>query len=82
MVSIKYIIDREIPDNLKSSGQQFAYAIYISLSSLVMPLFFGWLMDMIGLQGEIWFAAFITAIPIIALIVYTQKHPEAAKTIQ
>lgn len=82
MVSIKYIIDREIPDNLKSSGQQFAYAIYISLSSLVMPLFFGWLMDMIGLQGEIWFAAFITAIPIIALIVYAQKHPEAAKTIQ
>lgn len=76
MVSIKYIIDEEIPENLKSSGQQFAYAIYLTLAALVMPLFFGWLLDKIGLQGEIWFAAAITAIPIIALTLYGRKHPQ------
>lgn len=73
MVSIKVLVDNETPAELKSSGQQFAYAIYLSFAALIVPMLFGYLIDIVGLAAEVWITGGITLIPLIALLIYGKR---------
>lgn len=69
-VTTKEMIDREIPPELRSSGQQIAYSVYNQGSTLLAPLVCGLMMDTVGINVSLVLSAVLVLFPLGLAIVY------------
>lgn len=69
-VTSKAMIDEEIPDYLRSTGQQFAFSLYNCGAAFVAPLVGGIMMDMTNVNTSLLMIVFICIVPIVLCFVY------------
>ena len=57
MVASKIMVDEKTPENMRTSGQQVANAVYNSGSALVSPILVGLMEDNIGINNSLFVIA-------------------------
>ena len=77
-ITSKAMIDEEIPEKLRSTGQQFAVAVYNCGAAFMAPLLCGFMMDSLGVDMSL---IALTVCPIIAIylcLVYSRMKRKTA----
>lgn len=73
MISQKVLISDESPENLKSSGQLFAIALYAGLSGLITPVLSGALVSIFGYDITLLILTGTLFIPLVLSFFYKEK---------
>ncbi len=70
----KALVHLEIPDNMKSSGQQFALSVYSSGAALLSPIVIGYLSEKLGINVSLTIVVALAVIPLALCFVYQKMR--------
>ena len=71
-ITSKTMVDQEIPDYLRSTGQQVAFSVYNAGSALIAPLVGGAMFDALGANKALLVVLLFASIPVALLTLYTK----------
>ena len=69
-ITSKTMVDEEIPDYLRSTGQQIAFSVYNAGSALIAPLVGGAMFDALGANKALMVVLAFAVVPVVLLTVY------------
>ncbi|MDD6467246.1 MAG: MFS transporter [Erysipelotrichaceae bacterium] len=69
-ITSKEMVEQEIPDYLRSTGQQFAFSVYNCGAAFLAPLVGGIMMDVTNVNQSLLMIVFICILPILLCFVY------------
>jgi len=76
-ISAKFLLDKEIPQHLKTTGQLIAAAVFSGLAGIVFPAAIGLVADAVGLTNAFFILAGFAVVPFaLALIFANMKDKE------
>ena len=74
MVASKIMVDEKTPENMRTSGQQVANAVYNSGSALVSPILVGLMEDNIGINNSLFVIAAMALITTVITVFINKKQ--------
>ena len=74
MVASKIMVDEKTPENMRTSGQQVANAVYNSGSALVSPILVGLMEDNIGINNSLFIIAAMALITTVITVFINKKQ--------
>lgn len=78
MLTSKVLIKETTPQELASSAQMFAMAIFIGVSGLVTPLITSFLSDTLGYDTTLYLVAGFAIVPLLVIVVYLKVRKKTA----
>ncbi|MBE6116458.1 MAG: MFS transporter [Erysipelotrichaceae bacterium] len=73
MVASKIMVDEKTPENMRTSGQQVANAVYNSGSALISPILVGLMEDNIGINNSLFVIAALAAVTTVMTVMISRK---------
>jgi len=77
-ICTKLLIDAEIPQHLKTTGQLIAAAVFSGLSGIIFPLAIGVIVDAFGLNIAFFALAAFVVLPLISAVIYNRLPKQGA----
>ena len=71
-ITSKAMVDNEIPDYLRSTGQQVAFSVYNAGSALIAPLIGGAMFDALGANKALMVVLAFAIVPVVLLTIYNK----------
>jgi len=71
-ICTKLLIDAEIPQHLKTTGQLIAAAVFTGISGIIFPVAMGFIVDAFGLNFAFFALAAFAVLPFISAIIFSK----------
>ena len=74
-ICAKLLLDAEIPEHLKTTGQLIAAAVFAGLAGIIFPLAIGLVVDAVGLDASFFILAGFAVVPFTLALIFANLKP-------